>query len=1036
LDKYEYRIRLQEINSLISAQNFRDAAGVADGIDWQRVKSAETLCKVSDVYKINKEYAKSRRLLVLADQRDPQNPEIIYSLCELTLFLYGRDGLQSDLTSALALMQNFNTLAPNSYKRLILQYKMYQVSPVSADEKIDVLSRLREEHAEPKWVYELAVQLHAAGRDEEAIATCRDLSDHAGGRFAKKAEQLIQEIESASRAQKPEAVPEKEDISPVEDGEKVDTDAALQRTVAEGLAQLDAQEKEEAAVSEPEAAAEPAPAPQPELQVENQSAHAEEAAPEEDAGEEEPAESTAPSQATLSISEVMAEWEKIRQSVKDTSEEKVAKKIMEDTGELFQEFDETSRHGLLEDIEKNVEKRHRDARASLESGISGRGSARYRSAQQEEAPLQQEQRPEGGYRVRHIPAQEIPEENAGAQQASDLFANAGPEQGSYEGAQDAYSAAPEQGAAQENAYGQAALYEQEGAYGPEEGYAQEPVQYADDGAQDYGTPAESSIDEEPAYEENEDGSIVTRRWDANAVRLAMDREKKRYEEFEARERSQAQEPVMQQQPEEEVPAEAPLPEEPAEEEPAGEAFPEEELPEEEAAPEEEIPEEVPAEETPEEEIPEEEESPAQPEEETAEEPAPETALPVFTRRRRRPVRPVAEMAEETAAPEQLDEAAPDAFPGALPEEEAPAEEEPSMRSRRRRQRPIRRPDDELVREEPAEAPAEEEAEPAAEPAPQQESEAPAEEAPAPEESARRAPRAPRRPRRAPQEAPQETKPEAEQEQEETAPAKQDDTRSLAAAGQRALTESEKKLFGPTCIVPENRRQILAAIDNLSLASYTGNIVVKGPEGAAKKVAQGILEITKHSDANFTGKIAKASGPALNRLEAGKLSATLDQISGGAMIVYNAAALEEDTLKNLHQEIEGKERGLIVIFADKKRPMDEFLEEYPDYMKSFTVTVDIQPLTDKALVSYGLEYAKAKDYSIDEMGQLALSSRISARQTRDHQVTTKEVRDLVDEAIGWASKKNLHTLMLILSRKRYDQDDRIIIHEKDFQHYEA
>lgn len=1019
MDKYEYRIRLQEINSLISAQNFRDAAGVADGIDWQRVKSAETLCKVSDVYKINKEYAKSRRLLVLADQRDPQNPEIIYSLCELTLFLYGRDGLQSDLTSALALMQNFNTLAPNSYKRLILQYKMYQVSPVSADEKIDVLSRLREEHAEPKWVYELAVQLHAAGRDEEAIATCRDLSDHAGGRFAKKAEQLIQEIESASRAQKPEAVPEKEDISPVEDGEKVDTDAALQRTVAEGLAQLDAQEKEEAAVSEPEAAAEPAPAPQPELQVENQSAHAEEAAPEEDAGEEEPAESTAPSQATLSISEVMAEWEKIRQSVKDTSEEKVAKKIMEDTGELFQEFDETSRHGLLEDIEKNVEKRHRDARASLESGISGRGSARYRSAQQEEAPLQQEQRPEGGYRVHHIPAQEIPEENAGAQQASDLFANAGPEQGSYEGAQDAYSAAPEQGAAQEN------------AYGPEEGYAQEPVQYADDGAQDYGTPAESSIDEEPAYEENEDGSIVTRRWDANAVRLAMDREKKRYEEFEARERSQAQEPVMQ-QPEEEVPAEAPLPEEPAEEEPAGEAFPEEELPEEEAAPEEEIPEEVPAEETPEEEIPEEEESPAQPEEEAAEEPAPETAPPVFTRRRRRPVRPVAEMAEETAAPEQLDEAAPDAFPGALPEEEAPAEEEPSMRSRRRRQRPIRRPDDELVREEPAEAPAEEEAEPAAE----QESEAPAEEAPAPEESARRAPRAPRRPRRAPQEAPQETKPEAEQEQEETAPAKQDDTRSLAAAGQRALTESEKKLFGPTCIVPENRRQILAAIDNLSLASYTGNIVVKGPEGAAKKVAQGILEITKHSDANFTGKIAKASGPALNRLEAGKLSATLDQISGGAMIVYNAAALEEDTLKNLHQEIEGKERGLIVIFADKKRPMDEFLEEYPDYMKSFTVTVDIQPLTDKALVSYGLEYAKAKDYSIDEMGQLALSSRISARQTRDHQVTTKEVRDLVDEAIGWASKKNLHTLMLILSRKRYDQDDRIIIHEKDFQHYEA
>ena len=236
-------------------------------------------------------------------------------------------------------------------------------------------------------------------------------------------------------------------------------------------------------------------------------------------------------------------------------------------------------------------------------------------------------------------------------------------------------------------------------------------------------------------------------------------------------------------------------------------------------------------------------------------------------------------------------------------------------------------------------------------------------------------------------------------------------------------------------MPENRRQILNAIDNLSLASYTGNILVTGPEGTAKKVAAGILEITKHSDSNFTGRIAKASGPALNRLSQEKLSATLNQINGGAMIVYNASALEEDTLKNLHSEIEGKERGLIVIFADRKREMDEFRQEYPDYLKSFTVTVNILPLTDKALVSYGLEYAKSKDYSIDELGQLALSSRISSRQTPDHQVTTKEVRDLVDEAIGWASKKNLHTLMLILTKKRYDQDDRIIIHEKDFQHYE-
>ncbi|MGN1024240.1 MAG: hypothetical protein ACI4OJ_12120, partial [Lachnospiraceae bacterium] len=557
MDKYEYRIRLQEINSLISAQNFRDAAGVADGIDWQRVKSAETLCKVSDVYKINKEYAKSRRLLVLADQRDPQNPEIIYSLCELTLFLYKRDGLQSDLTSALALMQTFNTLAPNSYKRLILQYKMYQASPVSVDEKIDVLSRLREEHAEPRWIYELAIQQREAGRNEDAIATCRDLLDHTGGRFAKKAEQLIQEIETAPRVPKSEeAAPAGEDISPVENGEKVDTDAALQRTVAEGLAQLDAQEEEHPAAEEAAPAAQE-PEPAQELQVENQSAPAAQEEPDENAGEEAPEESASPSQATLSISEVMAEWEKIRQSVKDTSEEKVAKKIMEDTGELFQEFDETSRHGLLEDIEKNVEKRHRDARASLENGISGRGSAHYRAAQPEEAPLPQEPRPEGGYRVRHIPAPEVPEENAEAQPSGDMFANDGPEQGTYQEERDAYAAGQDESAAPEASYDQEASYGQETSYGQEEGYAEEPVQYADSGEQDYGTPAASDLDaEEPAYEENEDGSICTRRWDANAVRLAMDREKKRYEAFEARERNQAaQEPVTTEEaPAEEAPA--------------------------------------------------------------------------------------------------------------------------------------------------------------------------------------------------------------------------------------------------------------------------------------------------------------------------------------------------------------------------------------------------------------------------------------------------------------------------------------------------
>lgn len=1019
MDKYEYRIRLQEINTLISTRNFQDAAGVADGIDWQRVKSSDTLCRISDVYKINKEYAKSRRLLVLANQRDPQNPEIIYSLCELTLFLYGRDGLQSDLTSALTLMQNYNILQPQSPKRLILQYKMYQVSPVSLDERIDVLQRLKQESYQPRWVYELAVLYHEAGRSEEAIAECRDIMNN-GGKYAARAEQLLRQIEAEPKKKAASQDPSQEDIPTVENGKKQDTDAALQRTVAEGLAQLGESSEADGQDEAPAPEENDTPAPEPRQETEQESTEEEQ----EEEHAEESTDEAAPSAATMSISEVMAEWEKIRQSVRDSSEEKVAEKIRQDTGELFHEFDETSRHGLLEDIEKNVEKRHRDARASLENGIEGRGSQRYRGAGAQEAPGKQ-----GSYQVHRIHTPEaVPQEEA---LQEDLFANEVPEQEAYyeetadagenaaeepvpapEAACETYAQEPGDADAEEAERAEDPCTGENSAY-PED--AEEEPAYEEE--PDYGTAAAPEDGEEPAYEENEDGSISTRRWNADAVRIAMDREKKRYEEFEAREKNHAKEPAPVTEPEQAAEEETPA--------------------------EEEIPESVPEaqEEAPEEQTP---------AEEAAEEAGEPQTPPVLPRRRRRPVRPAASFAEP--APEEVPDAGQalseeeDGFPGEpAPEEElTPAEEARQLHSRRRRTRPVRRPAEELRRQMELEEETPEETAPEEETVPEnmlpQEEQAPAaeeaeEEAPAEEAQSAEAPREEKAAERATRALRHSRPIRREEAKKETAPAAPQDARPLAASGQRALTESEKKLFGPTCIVPENRRQIVNAIDSLSLASYTGNILVTGPEGAAKKVAAGILEITKHSDSNFTGRIAKASGPALNRLSPEKLGATLNQINGGAMIVYNASALEEETLKNLHSEIEGKERGLIVIFADRKRAMDTFLQEYPDYLKSFTVTVDIQPLTDKALVSYGLEYAKSKDYSIDELGQLALSSRISSRQTPDHQVTTKEVRDLVDEAIGWASKKNLHTLMLILSRKRYDQDDRIIIHEKDFQHYE-
>jgi hypothetical protein len=115
-------------------------------------------------------------------------------------------------------------------------------------------------------------------------------------------------------------------------------------------------------------------------------------------------------------------------------------------------------------------------------------------------------------------------------------------------------------------------------------------------------------------------------------------------------------------------------------------------------------------------------------------------------------------------------------------------------------------------------------------------------------------------------------------------------------------------------------------------------------------------------------------------------------------------------------------------------MNAFAARNRKFLGSFTVRIDIKAMTDKDLVAYGIEYALSKDYSIDEVARMALSTRIASMQTIDHPVMPKDVRDLVDEAIYYASKKSLGTLVEVITRKRYDADDRIIIHEKDFMHY--
>lgn len=995
MDKYEFKISLNEINALIGERRFEEAANIADGIDWNHVKSAETLCRISEVYKAVGDYDRSRDIMAIAHERETDNPVIVYALCELTIFLYGRDGLQSDLTSALQLMQEYQTLEPQNPKRLILQYKMYCVSPVSDQEKIAILEQLHAEKATARWDFELAQLYRNAGEKDKASSLNRSIQqNYAGSKFAEKAAALFpaaqpvkqKPAERAEQAETPsentgeEALCPEDTVeqtqAPAESAADAEEKAQAERTARE-LEQRAAEEKaaearessyaeagQESRVAETEAA----PAKEPEAASREPQADFRIRTPEEQHSVDsiqnnvakgmedifarpydekleqetngqysmvmdEPQEPEPQVEGQLSISEVMAEWEKIRSDIRRANDEKRAQRILEDTGSLMQDFDETARHGLLEDIEKGVARQRRQVRSGM-------------------------------YRVSDgVPAR---------QPYGDPDRRREPVRRAYRGED-----AP-----------------QRPARPREDGVSQSPVRSRVDEI-----PQRAAGGITPASEQDEDtrvyrrrgredmDDIATRRWNSEEIRRAMARQEQlaREEELQAAGYAEPEDEQPQEENylDEQEETQSAVPAEAAEQaSPVKEAQPAEAEAASKTAPAEEEPYEEPA-----------EEALAEEYEETAEE------------------EPYEEPAEEAPAEEE---------PYEEPAEEAPAEEEPY-------EEPVEEaPAEEESYEEPAEeASAEEERyeEPAEEaPAEEEQYEEPEEETAAPAEEQ-------------PQEEPApERKPAGKDAGRKPAPAKAGKApKKPASGGKRELTKEERRLFGPFCRMRENVDQLTEALDQISLASSTGNLLILGNEATADRVARGILEITRQTDSNFTGKVARVSGESLNKLKPEGIQKTFTKLESGALIINKASDLAPKTMERLYHELEGREHGIILILIDGNKKMEQFRHENEKYLGSFTAVISVRPLDDKALVAYAKDYAMSQDFSIDEFGQLALAQRIAAMQTSTHQVTLKEVRDLVDEAIGYAEKKTPHTLIEVISKRRYDENDRIIIHEKDFMH---
>ena len=249
---------------------------------------------------------------------------------------------------------------------------------------------------------------------------------------------------------------------------------------------------------------------------------------------------------------------------------------------------------------------------------------------------------------------------------------------------------------------------------------------------------------------------------------------------------------------------------------------------------------------------------------------------------------------------------------------------------------------------------------------------------------------------------------------------------------RELTDGEREQFAPFIHHKKTRRQIAHVIDNISLASYTGNVIVTGEEGAETTAfAKLLIKEVQATDNNFSGKVAKISGGVLNKKD---IPDTLNKLSNGALIVEGACALKKPALDILLKELNQEEKGLILILEDTKQRMESYLGKNPEIQDIFDLRVDLEALDDQTLVKYAQKYALDQEYAIDELGTLALHTRIADMQTSDHEVTLSEIEEIVDEAIYYANKKTPKHFFDVLFGNRYDDEDMIILREKDFMHY--
>ncbi len=924
MDKYEYKIRTEEIKTLITKGRYAEAVEIADGIDWRRVKSVMMLCTISDLYKVNRRYEDSRDLLLLAYDRHPGGRSIVYSLCELSIKM-------GEFVQAVEYYKEFVQIAPKDNGRYVLQYKLYEAQDVSLEERIEVLEELKSKEYVEKWAYELAYLYHRVGLATKCVEECDELILWFGeGKYVMKAMELKMLHEPLTSFQQ----------------EKYDFAKGLRRgVVSEEEQKIEIETNTGKVLDAPTLEM---PAKELDIQVKvmgvgqydtiNMQKELAEHLKELWEGTEEKDENGEVSQDTRvafarEINEVqeMTEIsmpEQFEQETSDVEEDSLAEEteMPEEEEEVIMdsESDEETEDELEEE---SVDQTVTETEVFFgETGDMDKTASLVMEAMRNEA---------AGVAT----GEEIEdEENVPGQMSFGMDIGIG-DMKEIRTVGDAVELAQ--------------TIEEEKTKEPRRPY-EKILGMEYDGQISMLLPESEQIEkqitgqislEDVLRELEKRQKESEQKFRENVEQRVLQQTGAMFTEFEAAIRDGLLEQLEREKNtdtisfddyavEDEVQEESDEVEELAEIEEAEEVF----LPED--------------------------------SEELSE-------LDTF------------DLEEST---EEFVEKFAEEFAEEEPAEEEPAEEEPA--------------EEEPAEEEPAEEePAEEE---------------PVEEEPAEEEPAEEEPV---------EEEPAEEEP-AEEEPTEEESAENEPARVETEEGKlRPMSPEEQELFGSYAYSQKSKEQIINAIDNISMASYTGNVIITGDENMdILTLAKNLVKEVQNTDSNFSGKIAKISGASLNQKDVEEI---VGKMSNGALIVQKASGMTKETSTKLHRALEQEERGVIVLLIDTKKAINGLIKENPMFEECFTIRIDVEALSNKALVELGTKYARDREYSIDEMGILALHTAIADRQSSDHVVTVQEVQRIIDEAINRANRKTLGHFFDILIAKRYDDEDMIILREKDF-----